>query len=46
MTTSLFVPVAYITVLVTAMAIFSRVYRRRRAGTLAFFLLIMVTDYL
>ncbi|OXC70225.1 hypothetical protein AYX13_01134 [Cryptococcus neoformans] len=31
MATSLFVPVAYITVLVTAMAIFSRVYRRRRA---------------
>ncbi|OCF34121.1 translocation protein SEC66 [Kwoniella heveanensis CBS 569] len=32
MATSLAVPVAYITVLVTAMAIFSRVYRRRRAA--------------
>lgn len=45
MATSLFVPVAYITVLVTAMAIFSRVYRRRRAGALAPFLLIMVANY-
>lgn len=32
MATSLAVPIAYITVLVTAMAIFSRIYRRRRAG--------------
>ncbi|EIW66617.1 hypothetical protein TREMEDRAFT_35004 [Tremella mesenterica DSM 1558] len=31
MTTSLYVPLAYITVLVTGLAIFSRVYRRRRA---------------
>jgi len=29
---SLAVPIAYITVLVTALAIFSRIYRRRRAG--------------
>jgi len=33
MATSLAVPVAYITVLVTALAIFSRVYRRRKLGT-------------
>lgn len=45
MATSLFVPVAYITVLVTAMAIFSRVYRRRRAGALVYSRLIVVTDY-
>ncbi|WVR03858.1 hypothetical protein IAU60_000856 [Kwoniella sp. DSM 27419] len=32
MATSLAVPVAYITVLVTALAIFSRVYRKRRAA--------------
>jgi translocation protein SEC66 len=32
MATSLAVPIAYITVLVTALAIFSRIYRRRRAG--------------
>ena len=32
MTTSLYVPLAYITVLVTSLAIFSRVYRRRKAG--------------
>lgn len=32
MATSLAVPVAYITVLVTALAIFSRVYRRRKLG--------------
>ncbi|EJT47309.1 hypothetical protein A1Q2_02219 [Trichosporon asahii var. asahii CBS 8904] len=32
MATSLAVPIAYITVLVTAMAIFSRIYRRRRAA--------------
>lgn len=32
MATSLAVPIAYITVLVTSLAIFSRVYRRRRAG--------------
>jgi translocation protein SEC66 len=32
MATSLIVPVAYITVLVAALAIFSRVYRKRRAG--------------
>lgn len=32
MATSLAVPVAYITVLVTALAIFSRVYRRRKIG--------------
>ncbi|KAI9632594.1 Sec62/63 complex, subunit Sec66, partial [Dioszegia hungarica] len=32
MATSLAVPVAYITVLVTALAIFSRVYRKRKAA--------------
>ncbi|KAK8861542.1 hypothetical protein IAR55_002364 [Kwoniella newhampshirensis] len=32
MATSLIVPIAYITVLVTALAIFSRVYRKRRAA--------------
>lgn len=32
MATSLVVPLAYITVLVTGLAIFSRVYRRRKAG--------------
>ena len=32
MATSLAVPLAYITVLVTSLAIFSRVYRRRKAG--------------
>ncbi|TXT10910.1 hypothetical protein VHUM_01661 [Vanrija humicola] len=32
MATSLAVPIAYITVLVTALAIFSRIYRRRRAA--------------
>jgi translocation protein SEC66 len=32
MATSLAVPIAYITVLVTSLAIFSRVYRRRRAA--------------
>lgn len=32
MATSLVVPVAYITVLVTGLAIFSRIYRRRRLG--------------
>ncbi|WWD16549.1 hypothetical protein CI109_100976 [Kwoniella shandongensis] len=32
MTTSLVVPIAYITVLVTGLAIFSRVYRKRRAA--------------
>ncbi|KAK4688079.1 translocation protein SEC66, partial [Tremellales sp. Uapishka_1] len=32
MTTSLYVPLAYITVLVTSLAIFSRVYRRRQAA--------------
>lgn len=32
MATSLAVPIAYITVLVTSLAIFSRIYRRRRAG--------------
>ncbi|WRT65665.1 uncharacterized protein IL334_002610 [Kwoniella shivajii] len=32
MATSLIVPVAYISVMVTALAIFSRVYRRRRAA--------------
>lgn len=32
MATSLAVPLAYITVLVTGLAIFSRVYRRRKAG--------------
>lgn len=32
MATSLAVPVAYITILITALAIFSRVYRRRKLG--------------
>jgi hypothetical protein len=35
MATSLAVPVAYISVLITALAIFSRVYRRRKLGMLS-----------